>query len=224
MAGQYFTTAGMMWLFSRAFSGTGAVAFTGDTTSSSTSVASVSSVTGLSVGMVIVGAGIPAGTTIAAVGSTTITLSAAATATATGVDLWAWGDGALLDVMTLHLLTGTVEQSPTTAWSALTEANFDGYAAVTLPAILTAISSPQAGWVTVSAGCQTWIPTDYVVPNNVTGIAWTYPGAGAAGPQLIATEVFENIIPVANVGDMVQLIPILSVALDSTSGPSSPVL
>lgn len=63
------------------------ISITGDTTSASTSVTSVSSTTGISVGMPISGAGIPSGTTVAAVGSGTLTLSAAATATAAGVAL-----------------------------------------------------------------------------------------------------------------------------------------
>jgi hypothetical protein len=70
--------------------GTGTVAtFKGNTTSGSMTVSSVSSVTGLAIGQVVIGPGIPAGTTITAVGATTITLSNAATATATGVTLTA---------------------------------------------------------------------------------------------------------------------------------------
>ena len=63
------------------------ISITGDTTSGSTSVTSVSSTAGVTVGMPITGAGIPAGTTVAAVGVGTLTLSQAATATATGVAL-----------------------------------------------------------------------------------------------------------------------------------------
>lgn len=65
------------------------ISVTGNTTNTSTSVASVSSFAGLYVGMSISGAGIPAATTISAMnaGAGTITLSQAATATATGVAL-----------------------------------------------------------------------------------------------------------------------------------------
>lgn len=63
------------------------LSITGDTTSASTSVTSVSSTTGILVGMAVTGAGIPANTTVASIGSGTITLSQAATATASDVTL-----------------------------------------------------------------------------------------------------------------------------------------
>lgn len=56
------------------------ISITGTVASSSTSVTSVSSTTGLYKGMPISGTGIPTGTTIAVVGTGTLTLSAAATA------------------------------------------------------------------------------------------------------------------------------------------------
>ena len=55
--------------------------FTAITTSGSASLTSVSSLTGLAVGQVLTGAGIPASTTIIALSGTTITMSAKATAT-----------------------------------------------------------------------------------------------------------------------------------------------
>jgi hypothetical protein len=59
----------------------GTITFTGVVTSGSVSVTGVSSLTGLAVGLQVVGSGIPAGATIATVTSpSTITLSAAATA------------------------------------------------------------------------------------------------------------------------------------------------
>jgi hypothetical protein len=54
--------------------------FTGTLTSGSTSVTSVSSTTGLAVGQQVIGTGITEGTTLAAIGSGTITLSMNATA------------------------------------------------------------------------------------------------------------------------------------------------
>ncbi|MDX1932772.1 MAG: hypothetical protein SFU56_09225 [Capsulimonadales bacterium] len=63
------------------------ITITGNTTNTNTTVAAVSSTVGLAVGQPISGAGIAAGTTIASIGSGSITLSAAATATASGVTL-----------------------------------------------------------------------------------------------------------------------------------------
>jgi len=63
--------------------------FTGTTVAASATITAVSSVAGLAVGQPIVGAGIPWEATIAAVGTTTITISAPATASASGVALTA---------------------------------------------------------------------------------------------------------------------------------------
>lgn len=65
------------------------VAITGNTTSGSATVSSVSSTTNLSVGMIMLGPGIPANTSIDAIGTGTLTLSANATATATAAALTA---------------------------------------------------------------------------------------------------------------------------------------
>lgn len=67
---------------------TSAVAFTA-TTASSTTLSTVSSFQDLRVGQVISGAGIPLGTTITAVGASTLTISAAATASTSGVAMTA---------------------------------------------------------------------------------------------------------------------------------------
>lgn len=64
---------------------------TGDLTNNSTTVANCSTVAGLAVGMPIVGVGISSGTTITAIGTTTITLSQVAGTTQTGVYLEASG-------------------------------------------------------------------------------------------------------------------------------------
>jgi hypothetical protein len=65
---------------------TNSLALTGNTTSSSTTVA-VSSIVGLTVGQVISGTGIPSNTTISAISAGQIILSQAATATGTSVAL-----------------------------------------------------------------------------------------------------------------------------------------
>jgi hypothetical protein len=68
-----------------------AVSFTGNTNNGSPTISNVSTTAGLSVGQAITGAGIPAGTTLTAIGPTTITLSQNATGTSAGVELTASG-------------------------------------------------------------------------------------------------------------------------------------
>ena len=90
-----------------AFSATTAASFTGDTTDDSFTVANVSSVNGLVVGQSITGAGIEAGTTITAIGDTTVTLSLAAMTTATAVPLTAFiADFTTYDTLTSLSVSG----------------------------------------------------------------------------------------------------------------------
>jgi sugar lactone lactonase YvrE len=71
------------------FSGNVTAPFTGSTTQGSPTITQVSTTTGLAFGMTVVGAGIPAGATIAGINkaNSTITLSSAATATATNISI-----------------------------------------------------------------------------------------------------------------------------------------
>ncbi len=70
---------------------------TGDMTTGSSTIANMSSVADLAVGMPLSGAGIPDGTTISAIGPGTITMSNAATATltGTGVNAYAGNNGTI---------------------------------------------------------------------------------------------------------------------------------
>jgi hypothetical protein len=60
---------------------------TGNTTNASKSLKSLASTSGIATGQVVVGNGIPAGTTVSSRSGSTVTLSSAATATATGVSV-----------------------------------------------------------------------------------------------------------------------------------------
>ena len=60
---------------------------TGNTTNASKSLTSLASTSGIARGQVVVGTGIPAGTTVSSASGSTVTLSTAATATATGVSV-----------------------------------------------------------------------------------------------------------------------------------------
>ena len=68
----------------------------------SKSLKSLASTSGIATGQVVVGNGIPAGTTVSSISGSTVTLSTAATATATGVSV------------TFGTTTNTVTKTPTT--------------------------------------------------------------------------------------------------------------
>jgi hypothetical protein len=106
-------------------------AATGNTTSGSNSIASLSTTTGFTVGMTVTGAGIPAGSVIINISGTTVTISQNATATATGVALtvavvqnFALIDGSLLLLSFTHQFKPTVrikfEPNPGQGGSTLT--------------------------------------------------------------------------------------------------------
>jgi hypothetical protein len=84
------------------------VAFTGNTTSGSAAIASVSSTAGMLVGQAVTGAGIPAFAAIASIGSGTITLSANATSTASAVALTGAGTSAIVPADGVGAFTASI--------------------------------------------------------------------------------------------------------------------
>lgn len=149
-------------------------------THTSTTVDGLGTIAPIEVGMTITGAGIPAATTVTAVGPTagTITISNAATATAAGVTFtFAW----VASSAEVHLFaapfSGPIDPGP----SDFTEATFDGYAAITI-ASFAGPYSLQGGSAEVDFGNFSWVllatPT---VGNTIYGywVDYLYPAGGA---------------------------------------------
>jgi hypothetical protein len=223
-----YTLEGLLFLINNLFAGITVEAFTGVTTNSSPTVTNLSSTTGLLVGQNIIGLGIPAGTSIIAIdtGTSTLTLSQNATATSTTgspTHLWSFGTVGQTLGLFVHLLVGPVPVQNTTVWSSLTEANYDGYAPIEVlePGV---VNTPDQSHVVFSAQCMTFAPADYIVPNTITGIAWTYTLPGATGPTLLAVEPFNQPVPLTGVGDILRLIPILDFATNQLNTNASPIL
>lgn len=223
--GTQWTVAGKIWWDENAASLLNPVAFTGDTTTGSASVANVSSFTGLVIGQLVIAAGVPLGTYITALDSVgaTLTLSANATATAATVDMTALGDQGETLPLSVHLLQDPLPNGSQATWNQVTEADYDGYAPqeVDYPPV---VSSPDGDNVAVSFQCMTFAPTDYLVTNRITGYAFTYTAAGASGPTLVAFEPFGSGINLAETGDLIRLIPTLFDQTDATDVGSTPVL
>ena len=102
---------------------TGVISFSGTLANSNTSVTAIASTTALATGFVVTGTCIPAGTTIAAVGATTITLSQSTNASGcTGVttitEAPTWTISGTPTGMTINSLTGAVTGTPTALQSA----------------------------------------------------------------------------------------------------------
>ena len=126
---------------------------TGNLTSASASVSTVSSLTGISIGQAITGTGIPANTTVIAMPSTSsLTLSAAATATNTGVTLTLSGDQMNMALIKSGM-AGTYTAATTTNYSTVTGnsdevANGSGYTTggVNLGAVTPTNDSTSVAW------------------------------------------------------------------------------
>ena len=98
------TTSGKSDLLSGLFCFNQSRTPTGDTTNAAFTIANVSSLTGLAVGMGVSGTGIAASTVIASIDSSTgITLSKAATASNTGVTLTCTGDSMKLALIKVSM-------------------------------------------------------------------------------------------------------------------------
>jgi hypothetical protein len=98
------TTSGKSDLLSALFCFNQSRTPTGDTTNAAFTIANVSSLTGLAVGMGVSGTGIPASTVLASIDSATgITLSKAATATNSGVTLTFTGDAIKLALIKVSM-------------------------------------------------------------------------------------------------------------------------
>ncbi len=226
--GQFWTILGLLWFMQNGSTLLTTNAFTGSLTSGSNVVTGISSFAGLAVGQFVVGLGIPAGTTILAMNPTggTITLSANATLTTPSgqvSDLWSYGTVGQSIPIYVHLLTGTVPTGPDLVWAQLTEANYDGYTPQQFgPPFV--YNTPDGNTGVISGVCLTWQPTDYNVPANITGIAFTYTTPGASGPSLLAVEPLKAQVALTSPGDIMRIIPCLSLPTDALGLSPSPLL
>jgi sugar lactone lactonase YvrE len=132
--------------------------FTGTTVNNSTSVTAVSATTGLAVGQFVTGAGIPAGTTIAAIGSGTITLSAPA---GLSVGQSVTGNGIQAGTTIAAIGSGTITLSAPATGSGT---------AVTLTASVTFTGTTTATSVTFT-GTTIANSTSVIAVSATTGIA-----------------------------------------------------
>ncbi len=226
--GQFFTLSGLLWLLQNMLTLLTTNKFTGVTTAGSTTVTGLSSTAGLAQGQFIVGDTIAAGTTIVSVNPQTNTLVLSQNATGTTASggtttLWSYGTAGQSLPLYVHLLTGNVPTNVDTTWAQLTEATFDGYAPqqVQYPFFF---SSPDENHGCASTQMMSFVPSDFNVANNITGIAWTYTPVGASGPTLIAVEPFPVPQPIRQTGDMIRVTPTLSFNTDMLGTVASPLL
>jgi len=181
---------------------------TGNTTSTSPTIASPSTTAGIWPGMKISGAGIPSGTTIVAVSSASggsITMSADATATATGVTLTT---AAASPPAKIHLYAAPYTGGPNPTPSAFTEATFTGYTAIETSALV--ISPPyttSTGGAEVDCGVAAWtLATTPTTSNEIYGYWVDYPLPTDTSTRVVAFyEPFATIIPMASPGDAVSV-------------------
>lgn len=223
MPGWFWTSAGMRMLLASLVSG-GYLLFQGTTAIGNTTITAVTpDPTGLATGAHIYGNGLVSSTTVVSTTSNSITVSNAASSAGTTTLIVQDSAAVGLSALNLHLVTTAPAATPLLAWSNLTEATYDGYAAV-MDLAFGPPWSDAAGNNFVAGACQTFIPTDYTVPNTILGAALTWDDGGMGGPKLAAVNYFVNPIPLINPGDGFQYTPIVALPCDLTALPGSTIV
>lgn len=197
------------------------VAEVGGTVADDPDFTSTTNPSALQVGMSIDSPQFPAGTTVLAVAGAVVTMSAPALATEVSPGAGVTGvlPAGILEPLSLHAVTGDIPVSAYTAFDALTEADFNGYAPKVLVPGPVQVTGPAGACLGYS--CITWTPTNYAVVNTISGVAFTIPDG--ANTLLLASEVFEAPITLANAGQVLSMLPILNVPYNG-GGPFSPIV
>lgn len=227
MSGQFFTFAGLQYLFENALTPVQLTEFTAVSTNGSALLSGVSSYTGLEVGQLIDGPTIPPGTYIVDLdgNSGTITLSQPATATtpSSSSSVFVAGGNYTQNLpLSIHLLTGPVVATPNVQMSQLTEANYDGYTPQQPVGPPVYNTPPPRAFFVAQYERLTFAPADYIVQNAITGHCWTYTPPGATSPIVVALESYGAPAPLFQPGDVHTFNPVLSIGFDETAGVSSP--
>lgn len=112
--------------------------------------------------------------------------------------------GGILNAATLILITGPTSISKDTVFADVTEATFDGYAAVAAQAFSPAYVAP-GGAIQISAPSVLFTDTGNVTPNTVTG--WALVDAGKT--TLYYVEKFDTSIVMDGTGEGFLVQPVI---------------
>lgn len=227
MNGQYYTFEGMSYILQNAVPQPPPVTFQGVAAQGSASVSVSGNVPALSAGQLITSPLFPTGTYIVDPDgpSQTVLMSQPATgSTPSGQTstFTAGNDYTLGLPLTIHLLTGAVPLASNVQFSALTEANYDGYQPQQAVGPIVVNTPPPRQFACAQFERMTFQPSDYNVANSITGHCWTISPPGSTQPVVLALESYASPIPLQQVGDLLTLNPTLSLAFDNTAGVASP--
>jgi len=165
----------------------GSLTFTGNTTNGSTTIASVSSTSGLFVGQIITGTNIPANTTITVVGSTTLTISNAATGTAVGTTFTTTMTNK--NTLTIPTLRLTAKQNARSPVQIVVFRTQDG---LSVPYQISSISSPLYNDLTVDSVTYADTAPDSTIVGNP--LLYTYGGVleNISAPAASLVSTYKN--------------------------------
>jgi hypothetical protein len=179
------------------------ILFLGDTDGSTAVLQNVVNFNELELGMVVSGPGIFAGSTILAMSllNDTITLSHATTSRNTQAVLTA---EAPFD-LTVHLYRVPASPGPEPTPSGFVEANFDGYAAMSIQQFIGPFTD-AAGQAVVQSEQLNWIlMTTPIVPNNIYGYWVDYLPNQSGQAIVMLWEAFSTVLPMVQAGQAVPL-------------------
>lgn len=187
------------------------VQFVADVTDSSQVVVNVSSILGLSVGMLVTGPGFPTGTQLIAVQNTPGPPSPVNLVetldNAIGTFTSAIYTARQPIVLSVHLFKSPPSPGPEPVVTDFDEANFDGYSPIDL---LTFVGpyTDQQNEAELDAEQVSWVLTlNPAIPNNVYGYWIQYEALGSSGPATVMLfEPFVNPLPMTAAGNAIVLV------------------
>jgi hypothetical protein len=114
-----------------------------------------------------------------------------------GANDWATAN----DPPKLHLYQEDVPITPATVLADLTECTWTGYAAVTLNALVAALDPSSVPLLANTVVSSFTGGNPLTVPGQAAGYYW----ANNGGTKLIAVQRFENVVPIDDVGDTINI-------------------
>jgi hypothetical protein len=119
----------------------------------------------------------------------------------------------------IGLISAPLAPTPTTPFSAITEATFDGYVRMSAPFSDVPIVEGQNGKILALGTTQIWIPTGSDTPNTIYGQFLA--NGSSSMPTLLAVEMFDVPIPMTSPLTFISDTPIFGLDPTANYGMSS---
>lgn len=224
--GQHYTRAGLNFLFSRAAYQKTLGTMSGTHTKGTNVITGISNLPavllGLRVGQMLAGQGTDGRYVVGwDVPSSTVFMNAPSTGTGTltgAINFYSYY--ASVYPLWVNLLTGPIPTSPDATFTDLTFATYSGYIAQPILTFPVITHSKDGQFGVCQHDRMVFQPSDYSVPNYITGHAFIVSNWVSSPPPLVAVEIYPSAVPLLQEGDLLTVNPVLSWPFDCSAGPS----